>query len=374
MSTVFNGNESHTLGVELELQLVDRKTGALSNSIGRILDRVPQKWEDCFKPELMQSYCEINTGVCNTVAEVETDLSEKLRWAYDAAEQLGLTFIWGSAHPFSRWDDQQASPGERYAWLLETMQDVGRRLVVFGLHVHVGLDSGDKAIQMCDRLLRHLPTMLALSASSPIWCGRDTGMMSYRSKIMEALPTAGLPHPLRNWSEYNWLIDHLIATDFIRSIREIWWDVRPHAGFGTVEVRIMDMPLNMQHLLGLVALVQSTVASISENIDRGAYQFDSHPMIAKQNKWQAVRYGMDATLVDFDTMLAVPARQMAKRMIENCTPAAERLGCAAQLEGLHDIIENGTSAYRQKRIWEKTLDARQVVQYLMEQSCALEPV
>ena len=193
------------------------------------------------------------------------------------------------------------------------MQDISRRLVVFGLHVHVGVDSGDKAIQMCDRLLRHLPTLLALSANSPMWNGRVTGMESYRSTIMDALPTAGLPQHMRNWSEYVWLVDHLCSTGFIRSIREIWWDVRPHHEFGTVEVRIMDMPLNMDHLLALVALTQCLVAGTSDHIDKGAYLVDCHPMIAKQNKWHAARYGLDAMFVDPDTMKAVSAVQNVRR-------------------------------------------------------------
>lgn len=253
----FNGNDSPTLGVEIELQLIDRETGELANRIGDFLDRVPADWQDFFKPEFMQSYCEINTGVCQTVADIDCDLAEKLDWANEEAEKMGLRFIWSGAHPFSRWESQQLTPGDRYAWLADTMQDVARRLVVFGLHIHVGVNSGDKAIQMCDRLLRHLPTLLALSANSPMWCGRDTGMASYRSKIMEALPTAGLPQTLRNWSEYTWLVKQLMETGFIRSRREIWWDVRPHARFGTVELRIMDQPLKMRHLLGLAALSQS---------------------------------------------------------------------------------------------------------------------
>ncbi|MBT8486576.1 MAG: YbdK family carboxylate-amine ligase, partial [Phycisphaerae bacterium] len=248
------------------------------------------------------------------------------------------------------------------------MQYVARRLVVFGLHVHVGVDSGDKAIQMCDRLLRHLPTLLALSANSPMWCGRDTGMESYRSKIMEALPTAGLPPMLRNWSEYVWLIDHLAETGFIQSIREIWWDVRPHASFGTVEIRIMDQPLCMRHLLGLVALTQSLVAGISEDIDKGAYLYDSHPMIAKQNKWHAARWGMDASFVDFDTMSAVPARQVARRLIERCRIHAERLGCLEELGYLDDILRNGTGADRQRRVLRESGQMGDVVRYLLEQS------
>jgi carboxylate-amine ligase len=364
----FNGNDMPTLGVEIELQLVDAKTGELVNRIGEFLDRVPERWRDSFKPEFMQSYCEINTGVCRTVKEIERDLSEKLEWANEKADKMGLRFLWSGTHPFSHWQEQAISPGERYAWLMESMQYVARRLVVFGLHVHVGITSGDKAIQMCDRMLRHLPTLLALSANSPMWSGMDTGMESYRSKIMEALPTAGLPQTLRNWSEYCWLINHLTETGFIRSIREIWWDVRPHASFGTVELRIMDQPLTMKHLLGLVALSQSLVVAISDAIDKGAYQYDCHPMIAKQNKWHAARWGMDASFVDFDSMSAVPARQVARWMIGHCLPFAKRLGCDEELANLEDIIENGTGASRQRRVLRETNDMQGVVRFLMEQS------
>jgi carboxylate-amine ligase len=365
---VFKGNPSHTIGVEVELQLVDEESLALVPAISQLLDRVPAKWRDSFKPEFMQSYCEINTGICRTVAEVDDDLSEKLDWANAEMERLGMRFLWAGTHPFSRFEDQKISVGERYAWLMDTMQYVAARLVTFGLHVHIGVDSGDKAIHMCDRLLRHLPVLQALSANSPMWMGRDTGLASYRSKLLEALPTAGMPQPLRNWSEYNWLINHLQDTGFIRSIREIWWDVRPHAEFGTVEVRIMDQPLCMRHLLGLVALTQSLVAGISLAIDRGAYQYDIHPIIAKQNKWHAVRWGMDASFVDPDTMTAMPARDSARRLIARCAPHAERLGCLEELSYLDDIIEHGTGAARQRQALRETGDPRGVARFLAEHS------
>ncbi len=368
MRYTFNGNDTHTLGVEVELQLIDRETLALAPRIQEVMDRAPDQFRASIKPEFMQSYCEICTDVCHSVNDVEQDLAAKLAWARDTGEELGLHFLWSGAHPFSRWNDQQISPGERYAWLLDAMQDVARRLVVFGLHVHVGVDSGDKAIQMCDRLLRHLPTLLALSANSPLWCGRDTGMLSYRSKIMEALPTAGLPPMLRNWSEYVWLINNLKATGFIQSIKEIWWDARPHHEFGTVEIRIMDQPLNMPHLLGLVALCQSLVAGISVDIDNGAYLHDCHPMIATQNKWHAARYGMEATFIDPGTMLAVPARQIAQRLIERCAPYADRLGSLHHLQELDDIITHGTGARRQRTVYHQTNDSRKVVDYLLKQN------
>ena len=366
MPRKFIPSPKHTIGVEIELGLVDRETTALSNQIDCILDACPEQWQGAVKHEFMQSYCEFNTGVCETVEEVRLDFAEKFKWGYDVAEANGLTFLWSGTHPWSNWADQELSPGERYQWLMDTMQYVARRLVVFGLHVHVGVDSGDKAIQMCDRLLRHLPTLLALSSNSPNWCGADTGLSSYRSKLMESLPTAGLPETLRNWSEYNWLTEHLISTGFIHTAQEIWWDVRPCPHFGTVEIRVMDTPISMKHLLGLVSLVQCIVAGISEDIDRGAYLYDSHPMIAKQNKWQAARYGMDANFVDFDTMLAVPARQVTRRLVDHCAPWAERLGCAKELGYIDDIIEHGSGATRQQQTFRKSGDGSSVVQSVLD--------
>ena len=190
------------------------------------------------------------------------------------------------------------TPNDRYLQLVHLLQELARRLVTFGLHIHVGVDSGDKAVMICDRIMRHLPTLLALSSNSPFWEGRDTGLQSHRSKVMEGLPTAGLPTLMRNWSEYVWLVDHMIETGFINTIREIWWDVRPHHKFGTVEVRVCDMPGNLADTLGVAALVQCLVKSLSDEIDQGAYQHDCHPMMVRQNKWRAARYGNQATIVD----------------------------------------------------------------------------
>ena len=367
MPLVFNGNQRFSLGVELELQLVDAQTGALTSAIDEILARVPAKWKDKVKPEFMQSYCEINTDVCDTVGEVERDLAAKLDWLESAARELGLRVLWAGTHPFSRWDEQDVTEGERYAWLLEAMQDVARRLLVFGLHIHVGVSSGDNAIHLCDRLLKHLPTLLALSANSPFWCGRDTGMASYRSKILEALPTAGLPQVMRNWSEYVWFVDHLISTGFIRSVRENWWDVRPHAEFGTVEIRICDMPLNLEHTLALVALTQSLIAAIADRIEKGAYLYDCHPMVAKQNKWQAARYGMDAVFVDPESMSAIPAKLTAANLVERVKPFAQRLDCAGQLDLINDILTNGPGAARQRGEYASRSDMHDVVQFLIGQ-------
>lgn len=368
MPHVFKGNATHTLGVEIELQLIDSKTGALANSIASILERVPPKWASSIKPEFMQSYCEINTDICNTVKEVESDLSEKLQWAQDVAEELGLCFVWAGTHPFSRWEHQKVTPGERYAWLLHEMQDVARRMLIFGLHVHVGVDSGDKAIHMCDRLLRHLPTLLAISANSPLWCGRDTGMQSYRSKVIEALPTAGLPQMMRNWSEYVWLVDHLIKTKFISSIREIWWDVRPHHNFGTVEVRVCDMPGNLHDTLAIAALVQCLVKALSDEIDNGTYQHDSHPMMVQQNKWRAARFGNQARLVDTNTYQVATVADTVEKLADLLQPTAAELGCEGYLNDCVTMAGMPSAAQRQLDLLAETGDPNQVVHRLIESS------
>ena len=231
---------------------------ALANRIDDVLYALPPELREAIKPELMQSYLEINTGVCTTVANAGEDLRGKLRCVEDSIKPLGLQLFWAGTHPFSSWRDQKITVDERYHRLVDLMQDVARRLVTFGLHVHVGVETGDKAINICDRMMKYLPLLLALSSNSPFWEGRDTGLHSNRSKIMEGLPTAGLPHRMRNWSEYVWLINHLVSTGFINSIREIWWDIRPHHNFGTVEVRICDMPASLDHVLSITCLLYTS--------------------------------------------------------------------------------------------------------------------
>ena len=294
----FVSSPGPTLGVELELNLVDAQTLALRSGVVPILESLPPELHGSVKPELFQCYLEINTAICRDVAEVQRDLTAKIKVVEQLARNQGMRLYWGGTHPFSRWQDQEVTPNERYLGLVDLLQETARRLVTFGLHVHVGLDSGDKSIMMCDRILPHLPMLLALSVNSPFWQGRNTGLHSHRIKIMETLPTSGLPPLMRNWSEYTWLLNQMIETGFIKTVREIWWDVRPHHNFGTIEVRICDMPPSLHHVLGLTALIQCLVHDLSEEIDRGTYQYNCHPFLIRQNKWRACRYGMEASLVD----------------------------------------------------------------------------
>ncbi len=361
----FTRNDAPTLGVELELQLVNAETFALSSSIEEVLKVVPPGLDEQVKPELMQSYLEINTGVCRTVKEVGDDLRNKLDDLEKAIDPLGIKLLWSATHPFSSWRDQDITVNDRYFRLVELMQDVARRLVTFGLHVHVGVDTGDKAVMICDRMLRHLPLLLALSSNSPFWEGRSTGLRSNRSKIMEALPTAGLPYRMRNWSEYVWLINHLVDTGFINTIREIWWDIRPHHNFGTVEIRVCDMPANLKHVLALTAMIQCLVQSISIEIDEGTYQYEYHPMMVQQNKWRATRYGNEARLVDSQSYLQHSVPEWAEKLIELCMPQAKVLDCVAELESVRELSAN-TGATQQLETFERTGSRRDVVQRMLE--------
>jgi carboxylate-amine ligase len=364
----FNSNNEPTLGIEIEVSLVDRETLALANSIAEVLRHLSDGAGECFKVELMQSQLEIITGVCRTVAEAESDLRAKLTRVEQVTDQLGLGLFWAGAHPFSLWRDQKVTPNDRYESLVGLLQEMARRLVTCGLHVHVGVDSGDKAVMICDRILQHLPTLLALSCSSPFWESRTTGMASSRIKVLEGLPTAGLPPLMRNWSEYVWLVNHMVNTGFINTVREIWWDVRPHYGFGTVEVRMCDMPGSLDDVLAIAALTQCLVVALSAEIDEGTYQYDCHPMLVQQNKWRACRFGTRARLVNPYTHNVQSLGQIVGTLIERLQPCAERLGCERELQRNQQIADTPSWADRQLHILTETGDRREIVRRMMRES------
>jgi glutamate---cysteine ligase / carboxylate-amine ligase len=363
----FTRNTSPTIGVEIELQLVDAKSFALRNSIEEVMQCLPEVALACVKPELMQSYLEINSGVCQTVSDARFDLSQKIQTVESAIAPLGIQLFWAGTHPFSSWREQKVTVDERYYRLVELMQDVARRLVTFGLHVHVGVDTGDKAVMICDRMMRYLPVLLALSSNSPFWEGRNTGLHSNRSKIMEGLPTAGLPHQMRNWSEYVWLINHLVETGFINTIREIWWDIRPHHNFGTVEIRVCDMPANLDQVMAITALVQCLVHSISNEIDKGTFQSEYHPMMVQQNKWRATRYGSEARLISTRDFEPRSVQTIVDDLVHDLMPIAESLDCTDELLSALRLPDN-TGALQQLRIFEETRSRRDVVKQMLSQN------
>ena len=364
----FQTNSEPTVGIELELGLVDNKTMALKSAGEQLLSALPPEMQKSLKPELMQCVIEINTDVCNTIDEAQKDLASKAVLVEQAADKVDVRLWWGGSHPFSSWRDQQVTQNERYLDLVNLLQEMARRLVTFGLHVHVGVASGDKAVMICDRMMRHLPTLLALSCSSPYWDQNNTGLQSIRTKIMEGLPTAGLPPVMRNWSEYLWLVRHMVETGFINTVRELWWDIRPHHKFGTVEVRVCDMPGNLEDSLGLAALIQCLVTALSDQIDRGTYQLDCHPMLVRQNKWRACRYGGKAKLVDSFTYKSQSVSFSVNELVEHLIPTAKRLDCLDHLEHTRLMASRPTWADRQLSLMDSSNDRVDVVRELTDES------
>lgn len=371
----FNSNKEPTLGIEIELALVDAQTMELSSSIESVLKQLSlADGSTTFKPELMQCCIEINSEVCRTIPEADADLRAKILRLEQVTDHLGLRLWWGATHPFSQWHDQVVTPNDRYQSLVNLLQEMARRLVTFGLHVHVGVDSGDKAVMICDRIMTHLPALLALSCSSPFWERRNTGLHSHRSKIMEGLPTAGLPTLMRNWSEYVWLVNHMEETGFINTIREIWWDVRPHHKFGTVEVRVCDMPGNLQDVLSISALIQCLVQSLSEDIDQGAYQHDCHPMMVRQNKWRACRFGNHAQLVNSYTYEVQTISHVVATLIDRLRDTSKDLGCLQELERVQTMADGPSWSDRQCQILDETGDPTEIVRRMTVASRVSEPL
>lgn len=365
----FNPSDRPSLGVEIELALVDKGTSALTSACPDLLKALDQFRRGAAKLELMQCYVELNTDVCETVGQAGEELRNNLRAMQSVADNHNVSLLWSATHPFSSWQTQEVTEDQRYHGLVDLLQDTARQLITFGLHVHVGVDSGDKAVMICDRMLRHLPTLLAASCNSPFWENRYTGLSSWRTKVMEGLPTAGLPPFMRNWSEYVWLLNHLIHTGFIKTIREIWWDIRPHHNFGTVEVRICDMPGNLDDSMALVALIHCLVKQLSDSIDEGLYQHDCHPMLVRQNKWRAARYGLDAELVDSDNHQMVPVRQTLNRLVDDLLPISQELHCENELLHIRNLAKAPSWATRQlSHLKNSADDPRKLVHWMTTQS------
>jgi carboxylate-amine ligase len=350
----FNASPRCTLGVELELQLVDRSTRQLVSAASPILDVIgsahPGGEHPKAKHELFECCIELITGICHTVAEARDDLERTLKEVEDEAAVRGVALMSAGSHPFSDWHDQQVSPSPRYAALVDEMQWLARRLQIFGVHFHVGVRSAEKVIAIANSLRAYVPHFLALSASSPFWAGRDTGMASSRSPVFENLPTAGLPYVLSGWSEFETFMGTLLSAGAIRSIREVWWDIRPHPDFGTVELRICDGIPTLREVAALAALAQCTVHWLDTRIDAGETPAVPRDWTVRQNKWRAARHGIEAAIIVDEEGRQLPLPEAAATLVTDLAPVAAELGCTDELNHLPDILETGPSYVRQRKV------------------------
>ena len=376
MDILFNASEGSSLGVEVELQLVDRESRDLKSGASEILRRLEKERGEPHpkaKNELIESNIELITDVCSTVAEARADLEATLAEVMPVANGLGLGLLCAGTHPFADWSAQDITPNERYNRLVEEVQWPARRMAIFGIHTHVGVRSAEKAIAISNALTAYIPHFLALSASSPWFEGRDTGLASSRTKVFEGLPTAGLPAMLDDWEQFQELMTTLISAKAISSIREIWWDIRPHPNFGTVELRICDGLPTMSEIATVAALAQCLVARLDSLIDRGFTLPRPKRWIVGQNKWRAARHGVDAELIVDEQGTLSPLRDVIAELVEELTPAARKLGCETELLGALGILEHGPSYQRQRRWAEAGASLPDVVDRLIEELRSDQP-
>jgi carboxylate-amine ligase len=371
----FNASDGPTLGVEVELEVVDASTRELASVATELLTELSGGAGEHpkAKHELFECTVEIITGICTTVAEARRDLEGTLSEVHALATRRNLALLCSGTHPFSSWHDQKVSPNPRYARLLEEMAWMAERLQIFGVHFHVGVRSAEKAVAISNALAFYIPHFLATSVSSPYWNGRDTGLASCRSKVFEGLPTAGLPEPIESWDDFEAFMETLVSAEAISTIREVWWDIRPHPDFGTVELRMCDGLPTMTEVAGLAALAQSLVDWLDSLMDRGYRLPVAREWIVRQNKWWAARYGLDGDLIVDTQGRRRPMREALGDLIEELTPTARRLGCDEELGSLRRTLETGSSAARQRQVVADGGSLVDVVDLLIDELARGEP-
>jgi glutamate---cysteine ligase / carboxylate-amine ligase len=347
----FSPSQRTSLGVEWELELIDLDTRELTGASDAILAAISENGDGDHpkaKHELLQSCVEVITGVCQTVAEAQADLAGTVAEVARAAAERNVGLICSGTHPITDWSTQRITDDERYLQLIERNQWMARQLQIFGVHVHCGVRSPDKAIPIVNALLGYLPHFLSLSASSPYWIGSDTGLASYRSKVFEALPTAGLPYQLSGWDAFEKYMELLISSRAIESIREVWWDIRPHPNFGTVELRICDGLPSLDEIGCVAALAQCLVERFDRQLDDGYTLPEPRPWLVRENKWRAARYGLDAEIVIDNTGRLQPVRDAITDLVDDLLPIARRLECADELAMIPKLLDRGASYQRQR--------------------------
>jgi len=350
----WNPSRGATIGVEWELQLLDTSTRMLRQDAGEVLAALPGLTEEREHPkirhELMESTVEVVTGVCSTVSEAKDDLSATISQLERITGRRGTMLACAGTHPVSDWRDAKMAPIQRYAELVEQMQWLVRRIQTFGVHVHVGIRDGSKAIPIVNALAGYLPHFLALTASSPYWNGQDTGLASSRAIVFGGLPTSGPPQPLTDWTEFEEYMDTLLRAGTIRSIKEVWWDIRPHPDFGTVEIRMFDGVPTLREIGMTAALSQSLVQLLDTQLDRG-YTLPMPPAwVVRDNKWRATRYGLDAIVITDDSGSTAPLRDELYELTRELQPVADRLGCGPELGVVSEVLDSGASYERQRAI------------------------
>jgi glutamate---cysteine ligase / carboxylate-amine ligase len=360
---------SFTLGVEEEFQTIDPVTRDLRSHIQEeIIAKGRTMLQERVKPEMHQSVVEVGTGICKNIKEAKEEVFELRRHMVQLANQNGLRLAAAGTHPFANWHSQDIFPDARYHTIVEDMQQVARANLIFGLHVHIGIEDKEAMIHLMNAARYFLPHILALSVNSPFWMGRNTGLKSYRCKVFDKFPRTNIPDYFQSYSEYEKFVNLLIKTNCIDNGKKIWWDLRPHPFFGTLEFRICDIPMRADETIALAALMQAVIVKLynlyAMNMGFRLYR----RALIMENKWRASRYGLGGKLIDFGRQMELPAHELIQELLQFVDDVVDDLGSREEINYIHTMMEMGTGAERQLRVFERTQDLKAVVDYIIEET------
>jgi carboxylate-amine ligase len=359
-----------TLGVEEEFQIVDPQTWELRSHVSELLASSAPVLGDQIKRELHQSIVEVGTKICADVPELRHEIFRIRHELTTSAERVGLAVAAAGTHPFSDWKEQVISPGKRYESIVEELQQLARSLLIFGIHVHVAMPDKQATIDLMNAVRYFLPHLLALSTSSPFWLGRDTGLKSYRTTVFRRFPRSGVPDRFGSWSEFENYVKLLVELHCIDDARKIWWDVRPHPLFGTLEFRVCDVPTKPEAAVMLGALIQALVVKLYKLYTRNLGFRLYRRALIEENKWRAARWGLEGKLIDFGKGAEVPMRDLALELLEFVDDVVDELGSRKEVEYVHTVLKEGTSADRQLEVFRRTEDLKEVVKHIVRETKA----
>jgi carboxylate-amine ligase len=367
--SIENTRPSLSIGIEEEYQTVDPVTRDLKSHIhAEIVQKGRLLMAERVKPEMHQSVVEIGTSVCTTIQEAKDEIRSIRRQIITLARENGLRLSAGGTHPFALWSKQEIYPDDRYRVIVEDLKMVARANLIFGLHVHIGVEDRETAIQLMNSARYFLPHLLALSANSPFWLGMDTGLQSYRCKVFDKFPRTNIPDIYQSWSEFENYVNLLIHTNCIDNAKKIWWDIRPHPYFPTLEFRVCDMPMRLEETIAIAALCQAIIAKLYQLHERNLSFRHYSRSLLMENKWRAARYGLDGKMIDFGKQTEVPARELIGEILEFVGDVVEQLGSKEEISYIRRILENGNGADRQLRVYNETRDLKKVVDYMIQET------
>src|SRR5258705_32093 len=366
--------DQFTLGIEEEFQIVDPHTRELRSHVAEILEEGKMLLGEQIKPEMIQSMVEVGTGICKNIQEARADITNLRSVISTLAAKNGLRIAAASTHPISRWQDQKIFDDDRYELLVQELQTVARSLLIFGVHVHVGVADRERQIHIMNASRYFLPHVLALSTSSPFWMGHNTGLKSYRSEIFKQFPRTDIPDHFDSYPGFERYVELLVKTGCINDGKKIWWDCRPHPVFPTLEFRICDIPTRVDDTVAIAALFHAIVAKLTRLMEKNLGFRLYRRMLIQENKWRAGGWGNESKMMDFGKQKEVPTRDLVMELLEFVDDVLDDLGSRKEVEHIHTILQRGTSAEEQLRVFEETKDLNSVVDRLIELTMENVPV